>query len=159
MFIFKFNSATIKIPNKSKKISIWRNFAMRHNFLGLLLIILFSFTGFAQSKSAPTTNIPIVAEEDATPPLLNNLPDAENARNRAVHIRNASELKKVLGERNVFDLISFEGGTSAVTAPYEEGKLLIVEFANPQFSIDADNKINQRLSGSQQNSPVYYRRV
>src|SRR3954471_6911767 len=108
MFMFNFKNATIKIPNNGKKISIWRNFVIHHRFLGLLLIVfLFSFTGFSQKTSAPPANIQIISEEDTTPSLINSLPDAENIRNRAIYIRNTAELKKALGERNVFDLIEF----------------------------------------------------
>jgi hypothetical protein len=132
---------------------------MNQKFLGLILIIfLFSLNGFAQKpKVLPTNNE--ISGEDTTPPLLYNLPDEENIRNRAVYIRNTAELKKTLGERNVFDLIDFEGGTTGATAQYDAGKLLIIEYATPQASIDADRKLNQRLAEVPQNPPVYYRRV
>ena len=132
---------------------------MKQKVLGLLLVIfLLSVTGFAQKPSVSQTNTNTVVE-DTTPPLLYNLPDSKNIRNRAVYIRNTAELKKSLGARNVFDLIDFEGGTIAATAPYEAGKLLIVEHATPQASIDADNKLKLRLAEVPQNPPVYYRRV
>jgi hypothetical protein len=47
-------------------------------------------------------------------------------------------LRQALGSREVFDLIDFEGGTEAVAAPYEAGKLLIVEYNTPQGSIETD---------------------
>lgn len=133
---------------------------MGHKFSGLFLVLLiFSFSVFSQnSPPAPPTK-KIATEEETVPPVLNNLPDAENIRNRAVYIRNADELKKALGTHNVLDLISFEGGTDAASAPYEAGKLLIVEFPTPQLSIDIDTKINARLAETPPSPPVYYRRV
>ena len=67
-------------------------------------------------------------------------------------------MRKALGERPVFDLIDFASGTEAVTAPYIQGKLLIVEYTTPQASVDADNKINQLLATAQ-NPPIFYRRI
>ena len=75
------------------------------------------------------------------------------------YIDNRTDLAKALGERSVLELISFEGGTEAVTADYDEGKLLIVEYSTPQFSIDADNRIKQFLTENPQDPPVYSRRV
>jgi hypothetical protein len=56
-------------------------------------------------------------------------------------------------------LIEFESGTEGVTAPYGDGKLLIVEYMTPQASVDADAKINEKLANSAQNPPVFYRRI
>jgi hypothetical protein len=108
---------------------------------------------FAQFKSQE------VSEDDGVPVLIKHLPDWENARNRAVHTNNVNDLRNALGARPVFDLIDFAGGTEAVTAPYEEGKLLIVEYTNPQSSIEADNLFKQRLAEIPQNPPTVYRRI
>ena len=120
-----------------------------------LFLVLFTSNGYAQKK--PTTvDIQVVSEEDLTPPVVRSLPNWQAVKNSAVHIKNADELKKSLGDRPIFGSIDFSGGTEAATAPYENGKLLIVEFNTPQASVDADNLINQRLS---ENPQVYYRRV
>ncbi len=112
---------------------------------------------FAQEKSTS----PIKSQEvsdDNIPVLIKHLPDWENARNSAVYILNQNDLRNALGSRTVFDLIDFAGGTEAVTAPYSQGKLLIVEYTTPQTSVDADNKITQLLAAGQ-NSPIFYRRI
>ncbi len=98
-------------------------------------------------------------EKENIPVLTKHLPDWENARNRAVYILNTTDLRKALGERPVFDLIDFAGGTEAVTAPYPQGKLLIIEYNTPQASVDADNKIKQRLAEIGPQTPIFYRRI
>lgn len=120
-----------------------------------LVSVLFLAAGgaFAQFKSQE------VSEEDGIPVLIKHLPDWENARNRAVHTNNVNDLRAALGARAVFDLIDFAGGTEAVTAPYEAGKLLLIEYTNPQSSIEADRLFKQRLAEIPQNPPVVYRRI
>jgi hypothetical protein len=100
-----------------------------------------------------------ISEEDGVPVLIKHLPDWENARNRATYTNNVNDLRKALGERPVFDAIDFTGGTEAVTAPYDAGKLLIVEYTNPQGSTEADAQITQKLIQNPQNPPVFYRRI
>lgn len=123
-------------------------------FLSAICVLLLTAWGvFAQFKSQE------VSEEDGIPVLIKHLPDWENARKRAIHTNNINDLRKALGERTVFDLIDFAGGTEAVTASYEAGKLLIVEYTNPQASIEADAQFAQRLAQQPQNPPVFYRRI
>lgn len=100
-----------------------------------------------------------VSEDDGIPVIIKHLPDWETARNKAVLIKNTNDLRQALGSREVFGLIDFEGGTEAVTAPYEAGKLLIVEYNTPQGSIETDVKVQQRLAEIDPNPPIYYRRV
>lgn len=120
-----------------------------------LICALFLMVGgvFAQFKSQE------VSEEDGIPVLIKHLPDWENARNRAVYTNNVNDLRNALGTRSVFELIDFAGGTEAVTAPYDAGKLLIVEYTNPQVSIEADNLFKQRLAETSQDPPTVYRRI
>lgn len=130
------------------------------SYLALTLFLaLFAVSGFAQPKKPTTVDVQVVSEEDLTPPVVRSLPNWENVKNNAVHIKSSEELKKSLGERPIFDSIDFSGGTEAATAPYQAGKLLIVEFNTPQASVDADNLINQKLAENPPNPPVHYRRV
>jgi hypothetical protein len=119
-----------------------------------LVCVLFLLTSgiFAQVKSQE------VSDEDGIPVLIKHLPDWENARNRATYTNKTDDLRKALGERAVFDLLDFAGGTEAVAAPYDAGKLLIVEYTNPQSSIEADTQFKQRLAENPQ-TPVVYRRI
>ena len=78
---------------------------------------------FAQEDSLKDVRSQEVSEDDGIPVLAKHLPDWENVRNGAIYILNADDLRKALGDRPVFDLIIFEGGTEAVTANYDAGKL------------------------------------
>lgn len=125
-------------------------------FFGLaLLLAFFVFSGFAQK----TVNVEVVSEEELIPSVVRSLPNWENVKHSAVHIKNSDELKRTLGERAVFNSIDFAGGTDAATAPYQTGKLLIVEYNTPQVSVEADNLIQQNLAANPQTPPVYYRRI
>ncbi|MEP6902236.1 MAG: hypothetical protein ABJA66_10830 [Actinomycetota bacterium] len=122
--------------------------------LGIVCVLfLTTCGGFAQFKSQE------VSEEDGVPVLIKHLPDWENARNRATYLNNGNDLRKALGERMVFDLIDFAGGTEAVAAPYEAGKILIVEYTNPQTSVESDAQFTQRIAKNPQTPPIYYRRI
>jgi hypothetical protein len=125
----------------------------------LVFICAFSALISAQNTNQPQVRSQEVDESDGIPVLTKHLPDWENARNRATYILNADDLRKSLGERPVFDLIDFTGGTEAVTAAYDAGKLLIVEYNSPENSIEADGQIKQRLSESANNPPIFYRRI
>lgn len=108
------------------------------------------------------TVVQVVTEDNAEnqiPVIIKHLPDWKNVQSQAKYIGNQNDLRKVLGERPVFNLISFEGGNEAATANYEAGKLLLVEFSTPQFSIDADNQIKQFYEQNPSTPPVYFRRV
>jgi hypothetical protein len=122
--------------------------------LSLICIMFLTVGGvLAQFKSQE------VSEDDGVPVLIKHLPDWENARNRAAYTNNINDLRAALGARPVFDLIDFAGGTEAVTAPYDAGKLLIVEYTNPQSSIEADAQFKQKLAETPPNPPVVYRRI
>jgi hypothetical protein len=100
-----------------------------------------------------------VSEGDGLPVLLKHLPDGKMFEIVQFLQTDVNDLRQALGERPVFDTIDFIAGTEAVTAPYEQGKLLIVEFATPQGSVDTDNRVNQLLAESGTNPPFVYRRI
>lgn len=154
-FNFVFNSATINFTKINKKISAWGFFVM--NFIKMFaLVLLFSLNVFPQNQPVA---VDIVSEDDLVPGVIKALPDYEKTKSKATHITNSADLKKALGsERGVLDLIDFKSGNEAVTADYEAGKLLIVEFASPQLSFETDNQIKERLN----QAPIanlYYRRI
>lgn len=132
-------------------------------FLRLLILICAVFltidNSFAQQKNNFQVKSQEVSEVDGVPVLTKHLPDYDSARNRASYILNQSDLRNVLGEQQVFDLIDFQGGTEAVAAPYPQGKLLIVEYSNPQSSIEIDERIKQQLAENSQNPAFVYRRI
>ncbi len=111
----------------------------------------------AQTASKPQSQE--VSDIDGVPVLIKHLPDWENVRKTVTFTNKSQDLKNVLGERPVLDLIEFTGGTEAVTAPYPAGKLLIVEYTNPQSSVEADARFQQHLANAPQTPPVVYRRI
>lgn len=114
---------------------------------------------FGQNNTENYSKSQELSASDGVPVIVKHLPDWENIRNRAAFITNSDELKKEFGERPVFDLIDFTGGTEAAAANYAEGKLLIVEYTSPQSSVDVDNKINERLAELNGNPQIFYRRI
>ncbi len=131
-------------------------------FRFLILICTLSMSvgvGFSQTDSLTGIKSQETSDKEGIPVLAKHLPDWENARNRANYILNASDLSEALGQRPVFSVIDFTGGTEAVTAAYPQGKLLIVEFTTPQGSVDADNKIKQKIAESGNTASIFYRRI
>ncbi|MGC2235592.1 MAG: hypothetical protein WA584_05500 [Pyrinomonadaceae bacterium] len=122
-------------------------------FVISICISVAAFGGvFAQANKA-------ILEEDKIPVLIKHLPDWEAVQNRAAYTQSTDDLRKSLGERPIFDLIVLGNGVEAVTAPYPQGKLLIVEYPTPQASIDANAQFTQRLTENPPIPPVYFRRI
>jgi hypothetical protein len=122
-------------------------------FICLLFGLSLNLSAQSQFKSFE------VSDEDGIPVLVKHLPDYENARNRATHTNNVEDLRAALGERPVFDLIDFAGGTEAVAAAYPEGKLLIIEYVQPRSSIEADERFRARIDSLATDPPILYRRI
>jgi len=129
------------------------------SLISICVVLLLTCGIFAQEKTFQQMKSQEVSDSDGLPVLLKHLPDWENVRNRAAYANSIDDLRQALGERPVFNSIDFVPGTEAVTAPYNEGALLIVEFATPQGSVETDSKVNQFLAEAGQNSPFIYRRI
>lgn len=132
-------------------------------FTGFLILAGFFWLGICGVFAQTANNSPVksqeISEGDGIPVLVKHLPDWENARKGAAYILTQNDLQNALGNRQPLDLIDFRGGTEAVTAPYPQGKLLIVEYASPQSSVETDNQVKRRLAESGQNPPFVYRRT
>jgi len=109
-------------------------------------------TGFSQS--APKSQE--ISEADGQPVLLKHLPDYTTVQTSAVFVADKAGLKGAVGDQPVLDTLEFAGGTEAVTAVYPQGRLVIIEYTNPQSSIEADTKVQQFI-GSTQPGFVYRR--
>lgn len=92
---------------------------------------------------------------DGVPVLIKHLPDWELVGKSAVLAHDVPTLKSALGDRPILDIVDFTGGTEAVTAAYPSGKLLIVEYASPQMSVEADEK----FKSAAETSLSAYRRI
>ncbi len=121
---------------------------LRGSFAALLLACALSLTALGQGVSSIPYKSQEISEIDGVPVLVKHLPDWENRRESTAFALSSADLKKALGERPIIDLIDFTAGTEAVTAQYEAGKLLIVEFASPQVSVETDQKINAAIDAN-----------
>jgi len=129
----------------------------KRSVLALFVLLLTAAAAFSQAANPYKSQE--VSESDGIPVLIKHLPDWESKKATTTFAHNAADLKKALGERPIFDLIDFSAGTEAVTAPYDAGKLLIVEYTTPQASVDADDKINTRLGELGSSANIIYRRI
>jgi hypothetical protein len=104
--------------------------------------------------------------EAGTPPvLLMHLPDWEKKSAEGVgYAVTLRALQAAAGNRPVLEVLSqdFEDGTTeAVTAKYGDARLVVVEFATPQHSVEGDARINERIAqlrAAGQPAPTQYRR-
>jgi hypothetical protein len=122
------------------------------------IILLVAFV----SASAQTLYLGDAGAETSVPVIVQHLPDWETVRGRATYARSLEELRKVVSDEPVLEVVPFVRGTEAVAADYgAAGRLVIVEFLTPQFAADADRSIVARmgeLRGAQQNVPTIYQR-
>jgi len=106
---------------------------------------------------------PLDAGSGEIPVLIKHLPDWETAQERAVYAVTQSALKEIVPNQPVLDAVSFDGGTEAVAATYDQGaRLVIVEYGTPQFAFDGDAAITARIAGLRGEGrpvPSAYRRV
>ena len=96
------------------------------------------------------------------PVLVKHLPDWETAQGRATFAISLRALQESVGRQPVLDAVTFEAGTEAVTAPYNESRLVIVEHTTPQISVSNDELITARIKellAQGQPVPSAYRRV
>jgi hypothetical protein len=123
----------------------------------LLLVSVSTLAAFGRSVSSVSYKEDTEApQKQDIPIIVKHLPDWENIRNWT-YARDIASLKTALGDRSALDLIDFTGGTEAVTAPYNDGKLLIIEYSTPQASIEADEQITSRRAGLNEPNSVYRR--
>jgi hypothetical protein len=112
----------------------------------------FSFAQPAKSGSSQE-----ISDVDGQPVLIKHLPDYEKVQAGATFGTDKPSLEKVVGRRPTIMPLEFPSGTEFVTATYPQGRLLIVEYTNPQSSLDADTKIQQYLGAHPDPSTVYRR--
>jgi len=96
------------------------------------------------------------------PVLVKHLPNWESVEATAIYIVNPEQLQSAIPNQSVLKEISFDGGTEAVVANYNQSQLVIVEFTTPQLSIDNDSRIWTAiadLKSKGQPTPTAYRRV
>ncbi|MDT5261286.1 MAG: hypothetical protein QOC61_290 [Acidobacteriota bacterium] len=97
-----------------------------------------SQTNSQQSPPEKTGDVPI---------LVMHLPDWEKKVKEGFgYALSLPALQKAAGNQPALDAFTFDEATEAVTAQYEGGRLVIVEFPTPQHSVEADAAINERIA-------------
>ena len=135
---------------------------MRAFKLSLFSLALLVCLRMASAQPTPAPASPITNSDEDTPVLLKHLPNWESVQKQAKYVVTLEDLKRAVPDQPVFDAVSFEGGTEAVTATYGQSQLAIVEFSTPQFSVDNDQQIAARIQELKSQSlptPTAYRRV
>lgn len=128
-------------------------------FLAAAILLIFAvFVGPATFGQQPTVRSQEVSEIDGQPVLIKHLPDPENVGSAAVFGTEKATLIGTLSNQPVLETLEFPFGTEYVTALYPQGRLLIVEYTNPQSSLEADGKIQQYLN-EHPNPAIIYRRI
>jgi hypothetical protein len=127
------------------------------DFKSMLLRITFLLLIFTLSAFPQATKRAANPENAEIPDIIQHIPDWETAKERAKYVRTSAELKQQFPTQSVIDLIELKGGAEAVTADYEQGRLLIVEYPTPQMAMEADQKFNEFFA--QNRGGVYYRKI
>jgi hypothetical protein len=113
---------------------------------------------FAFSQLGEVRSSQEISDDDGLPVLIKHLPEWEAMRESIVFATRAEELQAGLGDRPLFELIDWAGGTEAAAAPYASGTLLIVEYTTPPAATDANFRFNEYLNANPE-SGVAHRRI
>lgn len=113
----------------------------------------------AVAAEAPSRSSQEISEKEGIPVLVKHLPDWERKAESSIFVTSRAELQTYLNDRQVLNTFDFLPGTEAVIASYPEGKLVIVEFATPQASADADQRVASFLENAQSGTEFFYRRI
>jgi len=144
------------VSNKLVKTAEMKRLVVFASILLIVLGFLNSDRAVAQGPKSPIKSQE-VSEDDGIPVLVKHLPDWEKVKPQATFATNISTLKNTLGQRPELDLIDFTAGTEAVTAPYPAGRLLVIEYASPQQSIEADYALRNFLTQKNDGHTFYKR--
>jgi hypothetical protein len=124
----------------------------------LLTVLVFGGLSSSFAQQAKSGGSQEISDVDGQPVLIKHLPDYEKVQAGATFGTDKPSLEKVIGQRPAIMQMEFPSGTEFVTATYPQGRLLIVEYTNPQSSLEADTKVQQYL-GAHPDSGTVYRRI
>jgi hypothetical protein len=131
--------------------------SLLQKLLALTLFLAFSLVTTAQTDSSIPYRSQEVSEEDGMPVLVKHLPAWELQKGNFTFTARRDELIAAVGDRPVLHAIDFVPGTEAVSARYESGTLVLIEFASPQTAADASYNIINTLADTGDTSTVYRR--
>lgn len=126
-------------------------------FSSFILLVILGGGAIIAFAQPPATKSQEISDVDGQPVLLKHLPDYEKVRASAVFTTDKTALQNTLEKQSVLEVLEFPVGTEAVTAIYPQGRLVIVEYTNPQASTEADSRIQQFITGKPQSDLVYRR--
>jgi len=126
-------------------------------FSSVILLMILAAGAVVASAQTQTSKSQEISDVDGQPVLLQHLPNYESVRASAVFTTDKAVLQSTVQKRSILEVLEFPFGTEAVTALYPEGRLLIVEYTNPQSSSEADTKIQQFIAEKPQAGLVYKR--
>ena len=127
-------------------------------FISLVLAVSYCICAAAGGMAqAPSGGSQEVSDIDGQPVLIKHLPDYENVKSSTIFGIGKAAAKVAVPNQPVIDTLDFPFGTEFVTAVYPEGRLLIVEYTNPQSSLEADGRIQQQLASGAAPGTVYRR--
>lgn len=129
----------------------------RIGFIANVALALIVFTGLSAVAQQPAAKSQEISDVDGQPVLIKHLPDLEKVQASVVFGTDKRALSASMGDKPVLSVVEFPMGTEYVTAIYPEGRLLIIEYTNPQSSIDADSRIQQYLAANSVPDVVYRR--
>ena len=110
----------------------------------LSLVALCAAAALAQARPEGRDSGP--DESGGLPILVMHLPDWEKkVSEEYAYATSPAALQKAAGNQPALDAFDFDSGVEAVTAEYDAGRLVIVEFPTPQHSVDADAAIKRRV--------------
>ncbi len=125
--------------------------------VAIAFIPIFSLGAVAQPFGSIPYSAQEVSEDDGLPVLIKHLPAWELQKGNITFATSVDELKAVVGERPVLNVIEFVPGTEAVSAPYQSGRLVLIEFASPQTAGEASFNILASLTETGDTTTVYRR--
>lgn len=120
-------------------------------------VILLLSAGIFGQQPAATSGAQEVSEHDGIPVLIKHLPNWQEVRESTVFSNRIGDITAVVGQRPVLKDVEFVGGTEAVTAQYPVGRMLIIEYTNPESSIEADDLFIKKLAEIPEPGTVYRR--
>lgn len=129
-------------------------FLYRNSIFSIAFILVCAAVVFGQPAPPAAQE---VSEDDGIPVLVKHLPDWAEVRETTVFSTRINEITAAVGERPVLAGVQLIAGTEAVTAQYPVGRMLIIEYTNPQSSIEADNLFAKNLAEIPQPGTVYRR--
>lgn len=127
-------------------------------FLLIAIVPILSVGASGQSFGSIPYKSQEVAEEDGVPVLVKHLPFWHEKKGQISFATDSAALKAAAGDRPVLDAIEFVPGTEAVSAPYDAGRLIIIEFASPQVAAEASENI-ERVLRETDNTAAVHRRI